>query len=281
MTRVSRGALALLLSVAAGACAAKTDDATARAAAEGVMAEYTRAKNAGDAAAITSLFTADAVWVVENAPPMSGREAIGAMFRPWFERDRVEFSATTAAAHGAGDRVIARGDWSLVSTPKAGGEGRPNGGGWMGSFRKDEGMWRYEWLMTASNRPARGRTADGADERALLQIEKDWAKALLAADTKALEAILAPDWVTSFEGSVMTRPQLFAALRSGAARFDALEASGEEPFVFGDSAIVRGLVRMKGIDGGKPFDGKSWYTDLFVRRDGRWQAVVGHNTPVE
>jgi ketosteroid isomerase-like protein len=154
-------------------------------------------------------------------------------------------------------------------------------GGWSALYRKVGDAWKVEWLIATSERPERGRTADGADERALLQIEKDWAAALLKADTKALETVLAPGWATSFEGAVMTRPQLFAALRTGAARFDVLEASEEEAFVLGDSALVSGLVRIKGVEGGKPFDGKSRYTDLFVRRDGRWHAVVGYNTPVE
>ena len=177
--------------------------------------------------------------------------------------------------------MAARGDWTMASTSRAGGKARPFGGGWVALFRQDEGRWRYEWVMASSSRPERGRTADGADERALVQLEKDWAIALVKADTKALEAILAPDWVASFEGVALSRPQLLAALRTGAARFETSEGSEEEAFVFGDTAVVRGLVRLKGTLGGKPFDGQSRYTDLFVKRDGHWQAVGGTNTPVE
>ena len=263
------------------ACAPRSDDAAARAAAEGVVAEYVRGMNAGDAAAMTALFTDDAIWILENAPALSGREAIAAMYRRGFEAERFEFSATVTAAHGMGARVAARGDWTMTSTSRAGGKGRPFGGGWVALFRQDEGRWRYEWVMASSSRPERGRTAEGADERALLQLEKDWAAALVKADTKALEGILAPDWVASFEGVAFSRPQLLAALRTGVARFELSEGSEEEAFVFGDTAVVRGLVRLKGTLKGKPFDGQSRYTDLFVKRDGHWQAVGGTNTPVE
>jgi len=128
-----RGLLSCVLVVLlpALACAPGGDDAAARAAAEGVTAEYARVKNAGDAAAITALFTDDAVWIVENAPALSGREAIGAMYRPWFEAERVEFNATVTAAHGVGVRAAARGDWTMTSTPKAGGkDDSPAAGGW-------------------------------------------------------------------------------------------------------------------------------------------------------
>jgi uncharacterized protein (TIGR02246 family) len=263
------------------ACAPRSDDAAARATAEGLLADYARAKNAGDAAAITALFTNDAVWIVENAPALSGSEAIGAMYRPWFEAERIEFAATVTAAHAVGARTAARGGWTMTSTPKAGGNGRSSGGGWVGLLRQDESRWRFEWLMASSDRPERGRTADGADERALVQLEKDWVAALAKADTKALEGILAPHWVASSEGSPLSRPQLLAALRTGAARFEIAEGSEEEAFVFGDTAVVHGLVRLKGTSGGKPFDGKSRYTDLFVRRDGRWQAVGTASIPVQ
>jgi uncharacterized protein (TIGR02246 family) len=274
--------LAVLLSAAAGACAPKGDDAAARAVAEGVTAAYGKAAEARDADALSGLFAAAGAGVWQGKPAVVGRDAIRAHYRAVLDSmSALEFEGTVLSAHGLGEAIAARGEWRTEISPVGGGPAVADGGGWSALYRKAGDAWVIEWLVANSDRPERGRTADGAEERALLEIEKDWAKALLAADTKALETILAPDWVTSFEGSVMTRPQLLAALRAGSARFDALEASGEEVFVFGDSAIVRGLVRMKGVDGGKPFDGKSWYTDLFVRRDGRWQAVVGHNTPVE
>ena len=279
MNRVMSCALVVLLT--ALACAPRSDDAAARAAAEGVVAEYVRGMNAGEASAMTALFTDDAVWILENAPALSGREAVGALYRSRFEVERFDLAATVTAAHGLGARVAARGEWTMKSAPKAGGEERLSGGGWVALFRQGEGRWRYEWLMASGSRPERGRTADGADERALVQLERDWAVALVKADTKALEGILAPDWVASFEGVALSRPQLLAALRTGAARFEVSEGSGEEAFVFNDTAVVRGVVRLKGTLKGKPFDGQSRYTDLFVKRDGHWRAVGGTNTPVE
>ena len=238
----------LVVLLAALACAPRSNDAAARAAAEGVVAEYVRGMNAGDASAMIALFTDDAVWILENAPALSGREAVGALYRSRFEAERFDPAAV-----------------------------------WVASvFGRARCRWaRYEWLMASSSRPERGRTADGADERALVQLEKDWAAAMVKADTKALEAILAPDWVASFEGVATSRPQFLAALRTGAVRFEVSEGSEEEAFVFGDTAVVLGLVKLKGTQGGRPFDGQSRYADLFVKRDGRWQAVGGTNTPVE
>ena len=107
MSRLLSCVLVVLL--AALACAPRSDDAAARAAAEGVVAEYVRGMNAGDASAMIALFTDDAVWILENAPALSGREAVGALYRSRFEAERFDLAATVTAAHGLGARVAARG----------------------------------------------------------------------------------------------------------------------------------------------------------------------------
>ncbi len=283
MRRDSLCALTVLLALplAAGACAPKGDDAAARAVAEKVTADYAKAADARDADGLASLFAADAVGIRANAPALNGPEEFRAMYRSVFEQaSALDFEGKVLAAHGLGDRVVARGEWATTLNPVGRTAPIRDRGGWIALYRKIGDAWKVEWLISSSDQPMPGTTADGADERALVQLEKDWAVALAKADTKALEGILAPDWVASFEGAAFSRPQLLAALRSGAARFEIAEGSEEQASVFGDTAVVHGLVRMKGTSGGKPFDGKSRYTDLFVKRDGRWQAVGGTNTPV-
>ena len=65
-------------------------------------------------------------------------------------------------------------------------------------------------------------------------------------------------------------------------RFEVAEGSEEEAFVFGDTAVVHRPGEAEGeLKEARPFDGQSRYTDLFVKRDGRSQAVGGTNTPVQ
>lgn len=44
--------------------------------------------------------------------------------------------------------------------------------------------------------------------------------------------------------------------------------------VYGDTAVVIGRNTEKGTLKGKPYTYTYRWTDVFVRRDGRWQAVV-------
>jgi len=44
--------------------------------------------------------------------------------------------------------------------------------------------------------------------------------------------------------------------------------------VYGDTAIVTGLNTTKGTFKGKDTSGAYRFTDVFVKRDGRWQVVA-------
>jgi ketosteroid isomerase-like protein len=51
--------------------------------------------------------------------------------------------------------------------------------------------------------------------------------------------------------------------------------------VFGDRAIVNGLTTEKSITAGKDTSGQYRWTDVFVKRDGRWQCVTGYASKVQ
>jgi len=46
--------------------------------------------------------------------------------------------------------------------------------------------------------------------------------------------------------------------------------------VFGDAAVVTGRTHGAGEVAGTPYDVVIRFTDVFVRRNGRWEAVASH-----
>ena len=48
--------------------------------------------------------------------------------------------------------------------------------------------------------------------------------------------------------------------------------------VYGDSAVVTGVARAKGKFMGQEFSTQERATDVFVKRDERWQCVLTHLT---
>lgn len=126
-----------------------------------------------------------------------------------------------------------------------------------------------------------GQTQNGknADEEALIQIEHEWSQADLKKDAAALNRILAEDWIgIDFEGRVITKALALRGIVSDAAALESTVLRDMKVRIYGDTAIVTGTDTEKGEYHGKDSSGKYVWTDVFVRRDGRWQAVSSQST---
>ena len=51
--------------------------------------------------------------------------------------------------------------------------------------------------------------------------------------------------------------------------------------VYGDTAVVTGQSTVKGMFKTQDISGKYRWTDVFVKRDGKWQIVNAQLTPVQ
>jgi ketosteroid isomerase-like protein len=118
-------------------------------------------------------------------------------------------------------------------------------------------------------------------EQTLLQLERDWEQANVKNDAAALERILAPEFVsTDSDGRLTTRAEGFARRKSGEVKFTAFTQDDYKVQVIGDTAIVTGRSTIKGVRDGKELSGQERWTDVFVRRSGRWQAVATHSSRI-
>jgi uncharacterized protein (TIGR02246 family) len=118
-------------------------------------------------------------------------------------------------------------------------------------------------------------------EQTLMQLERDWSQASLKKDIDALNRIMADDWVNiDFQGRTLTKTQTIASLKSGLPATQAAGLGEMKVRVFGDSAIVTGSDTGKSTSKGKEVIEKYLWTDVFVRRNGRWQAVASQSTKI-
>jgi ketosteroid isomerase-like protein len=78
----------------------------------------------------------------------------------------------------------------------------------------------------------------------------------------------------------MTRAEFFARRTSGQVKFTAFTQDDYKVHVIGDTAIVTGRSTIKGMRDGKNSSGQERWTDVFVRRDGRGQAVASHSSRI-
>src|SRR5579871_1749326 len=116
-------------------------------------------------------------------------------------------------------------------------------------------------------------------EQTLIQMEHDWSQADTQKDAAALNRILAEDWIgIDFEGTVLTKPQALKGISSDAASLESTVLRDMKVRVYGNTAIVTGTDTEKGEYHGKDSSGKYLWTDVFVKRNGKWQAVSSQST---
>ena len=107
---------------------------------------------------------------------------------------------------------------------------------------------------------------------------RDRVRAWLSADRAALERIIAPEWtITGPNGRTSDRSRVLAQVfDTGVHRIRDLKIDEVKARVFGDAAVVTGRTRGVGEFEGAGYDVVIRFTDVFVRRAGRWQAVASH-----
>jgi Domain of unknown function (DUF4440) len=112
-------------------------------------------------------------------------------------------------------------------------------------------------------------------EAALLDLERAWAHALSRHDGTTIACFLADEFQDAgVEGELSDRAAALKKIpnrRPGENRLEDMHAH-----IFGEAAYVRGLNRV--LDASGKEIARVRFTDVFVYRDGRWQAVAGHET---
>jgi hypothetical protein len=105
--------------------------------------------------------------------------------------------------------------------------------------------------------------------------------AMVAGDTAALETMLGPDLsYTHSNGLVQDRAAFLAALRKGTLRYESMTPSDVRVRLYEPAGVVTGRIDMKVAQGGKENQIAARYTAVYVRRDGRWQLVAWHSSPI-
>jgi len=273
-------AILCVLLLLVSACAQKVNDPADVQAVKNLFLEFDKAAMAKDTAWFTSAYFLDgAVRMPPNEAMLTGKEAIAKQIQLDLDKNTpVSEVSTVDEVLSSGDLAIARGKYTSKSTPKASGLGTINGQGkWVAALRRQsDGKWKCVHEIWNSDQPAPGSTASGEDEQALYQIERDMAEALLKKDAAAMDKMLANEFVANFDGRTQNKKQFLAAMKANPAKVESAANSDMKAMVFGDTAVVHGMYVENGTLNGKDVSATYRYTDIFAKRDGRWQCVGGH-----
>jgi len=116
----------------------------------------------------------------------------------------------------------------------------------------------------------------------ILALEQVRSKALLSADTLTLSRLVANEFIEiSRLGEVRTKFDNLRDLATGTLKLKSVKYDSLTVRVYGNVAVLSGIADNKGTFRGFPWGGKIRYLRIFVRRDGRWQAVASQQTTLQ
>ncbi len=267
------------------ACAQKVNDPADIQAIKNMVAEFEKQTNARSLPEYTSIYyTGDAVRLQPNGSPLEGIEAIRKYAQTDLDRNTsIKETDSVASVLSSGDLAVARGTWTWTATPTASGLSAVNDQGkWVGTFRRQsDGTWKCVYDMWNSDQPVPGATPNGIEEEALYQLERDWAAANLKKDTAVVDKFLANDFVSNFNGRTQNKKHVLDEMRSNPAKIESGENHEMKAMVFGDTAVVHGLYVEKSTTSGKDTSQQVRWTEVYAKRDGRWQCVTQYLTKVQ
>lgn len=134
--------------------------------------------------------------------------------------------------------------------------------------------------QTADKKPTKEERA----KQELMQLERDIGKANVERDAAFFERVEADEFIfTDSGGGITLKKEDVDSVKAPAnpdSKLLSYEVDDMKVSLYDDTAVVTGRVTQRGINKGQEWTGQSRFTDVFVRRDKRWQIVAGHSSRI-
>jgi ketosteroid isomerase-like protein len=124
-----------------------------------------------------------------------------------------------------------------------------------------------------------GRERVRGVEQVILQIERETMAAIKERDAQTLSRILADDFIyRNPAGPDLTKAEFLHLVADLSVKILSIWGDGLKVKVYGRTAVLTGVQRSRaqGADGHDE-TGAQAFTDIFVRRKGRWLLVLAHS----
>ncbi|MGD9802663.1 MAG: nuclear transport factor 2 family protein [Hyphomicrobiaceae bacterium] len=113
----------------------------------------------------------------------------------------------------------------------------------------------------------------------IIELDKKRMDAMAAKDVAFLNGVLADDLIyTHSSARLDTKASLVGNMESGSTVYQSVVPSDVKAQDLGEAVVLTGVARIKVHSGGKPMDFGVRFTDVYAKRNGKWQMVVWQST---
>jgi len=129
--------------------------------------------------------------------------------------------------------------------------------------------------------PVVGAQGPTAAERELVKLENDWSSAWQKKDGTFLQRLYADEYIfTDSDGITWNKADDIKNVLSPLSRPESFEITDVTVHIYGQTAVVTGRNAIAGFFDNEDISGIYRFTDVFVKRAGRWQIVATQSTLV-
>jgi hypothetical protein len=120
-----------------------------------------------------------------------------------------------------------------------------------------------------------------SDQQILIELERAWDAAFHRQDATFIETLLADEFIATYgDGSRGDKAKELSLAVDNKQQVDSRRLDEFIVKTFGNTAVVWFTQILVGPVNGKPTEIRYRYVDVWVMRDGRWQAVASQSTRV-
>ncbi len=115
----------------------------------------------------------------------------------------------------------------------------------------------------------------------VLEAEMRWAKAHLETDVNVIGDLMHTDYsIIKPDGTVWDKNTALASYVPGKREWVEAGSGDHLVNIYGETALVIGIWKAKGVNNGTPFDYKARYTSLWVKENGKLGIVSDQSTEI-
>jgi ketosteroid isomerase-like protein len=238
-------------------------------------AEWTQAQTDRNVEKILPYMASDVVQMAPNYPTIFGLDSLKKVLTAWAVLPNMDLSSQSLV-----DSVIITGDHAVdwgrfVSRTKMSGGVADVTGRWVNVWQKKGNDWKCIFIMVNDDKPVSRILEQVGTVEVFTAIENKWGNAMYKMDGPVLDSLFADEFTyLAPDGSVTGKKDEIAMLTSGKFKILSQPSISEIAVkIYGDVAVVKGIMEMKATYNGKNAGGRVRFVDTYVMRDYRWQCI--------